>query len=105
MRGPGAREGENPALRIIFFRICHLLARCIEPIFIFDGPGRPLFKRGMNVKSGKPHWMEQYIEGFLEDFGCPFYRVAYNFVPFLCSSLTMMYFLRLRERLRLNWPS
>ena len=86
MRGPGTREGENPALRIILFRICHLLARCIEPIFIFNGPGHPPFKRGMNVKSGKLHWMEQYIEGFLEDFGCSFYHVAstllHSFVPY-----------------------
>jgi hypothetical protein len=28
----------------------------IQLIFVFDGPGHPLFKQGMDVKSGKPHW-------------------------------------------------
>lgn len=79
---PGTQQGENPALRILFFRICHLLAQSILPIFVADGPNRPRVKRGVNVRADKPHWMEAYIEDFVREAGCPMYRVRNSFTPF-----------------------
>ncbi|KAF8958353.1 hypothetical protein BDZ97DRAFT_1842326, partial [Flammula alnicola] len=42
------RAGENPAVRVLFYRLCHLLTLPIIPIFVFDGPDRPKVKRGVN---------------------------------------------------------
>ncbi|EDR06826.1 uncharacterized protein LACBIDRAFT_299727 [Laccaria bicolor S238N-H82] len=69
-----SQTGENPGLRTIFYRICHLLANSILPVFVEDGPGRPRVKRGVNVKADKPHWMEHYVEDFAREAGCPIYR-------------------------------
>lgn len=79
---PGTQQGENPALRIILFRICHLLAQSIQPILVADGPNHPRVKRGVNVKANKLHWMEAYIEDFVREAGCPMYRVHNRFTPF-----------------------
>ncbi|KAH8706402.1 hypothetical protein BGZ61DRAFT_531595 [Ilyonectria robusta] len=46
-----ARGGTNPAIRTLFYRLTRLLATPIEPIFVFDGPNKPVFKR--NKRSGR----------------------------------------------------
>ncbi len=43
------KEGENPELRTLFFRCAQLLRAPIIPLFIFDGPKRPEFKRGKHI--------------------------------------------------------
>ncbi|KAF9471371.1 PIN domain-like protein, partial [Pholiota conissans] len=68
-RGKGTRGGENPAARILFNRLCRLLALPIIPIFIFDGPARPAKKRGTNVIHAKPHWLTPSFQKFIEVFG------------------------------------
>ncbi|KKP02709.1 hypothetical protein THAR02_05162 [Trichoderma harzianum] len=40
-----ARGGTNPAIRTLFYRLVRLLGTPIQPIFIFDGPNKPKFKR------------------------------------------------------------
>ncbi|KAK4458684.1 hypothetical protein QBC42DRAFT_340870 [Cladorrhinum samala] len=40
-----ARGGSNPAIRTLFYRLVRLLTLAIHPIFVFDGPQKPLFKR------------------------------------------------------------
>ena len=40
-----ARGGANPAIRTLFYRLVRLLSLPIRPIFVFDGPNKPLFKR------------------------------------------------------------
>jgi hypothetical protein len=100
---PRTQQGENPALRIIFFRVCHLLAQSIQPVFVADGPDRPRVKRSVNVRADKPHWMEAYVEDFVREAGCPMYRVRNPFTPFfLFFSLTLI---RPQERLRPSWLS
>lgn len=42
--------GSNPATRTLFYRLVRLLACSITPIFVFDGPSKPAFKR--NKRSG-----------------------------------------------------
>lgn len=37
--------GSNPAIRTLFYRLVRLLSLSIIPIFVFDGPNKPLFKR------------------------------------------------------------
>ncbi|KAK2064598.1 hypothetical protein LY76DRAFT_501302 [Colletotrichum caudatum] len=46
-----ARGGTNPAIRTLFYRLVRLLGLGIQPIFVFDGPHKPAFKR--NKRSGR----------------------------------------------------
>ena len=40
-----ARGGANPAIRTLFYRLVRLLSLPIRPVFVFDGPNKPIFKR------------------------------------------------------------
>lgn len=40
-----AQGGSNPAIRTIFYRLVRLLSHAIQPVFVFDGPNKPAFKR------------------------------------------------------------
>lgn len=62
------KEGENPELRTIFFRLTRLLKLPFLPLFVFDGPMRPDIKRGKSIDK-KPHWMIQGMQRMLEAFG------------------------------------
>lgn len=62
------REGENPELRTLFFRCTRLMSTPFLPLFVFDGPKRPEFKRGKRV-SGKNHWMVQGMQEIINAFG------------------------------------
>lgn len=46
-----AKGGSNPAIRTLFYRLLRLLGLYIQPIFVFDGPNKPVFKR--NKRSGR----------------------------------------------------
>ncbi|KAH8677723.1 hypothetical protein BX600DRAFT_450572 [Xylariales sp. PMI_506] len=46
-----AKGGSNPAIRTLFYRLLRLLSLSIQPIFVFDGPNKPVFKR--NKRSGR----------------------------------------------------
>ncbi|KAK6086785.1 Flap structure-specific endonuclease [Seiridium cupressi] len=46
-----ARGGSNPAIRTLFYRLLRLLSLHIQPVFVFDGPNKPVFKR--NKRSGR----------------------------------------------------
>ncbi|KAK3906459.1 hypothetical protein C8A05DRAFT_40732 [Staphylotrichum tortipilum] len=39
------KGGTNPAIRTLFYRLLRLLSLAIHPIFVFDGPNKPTFKR------------------------------------------------------------
>ncbi|KAH8906559.1 hypothetical protein BR93DRAFT_968151 [Coniochaeta sp. PMI_546] len=41
-----AKGGSNPAIRTLFYRLVRLLGHSIQPLFVFDGPHKPAFKRG-----------------------------------------------------------
>jgi Holliday junction resolvase YEN1 len=42
--------GTNPALRTLYYRLIRLLSLSIQPLFVFDGPHKPPFKR--NKRTG-----------------------------------------------------
>ena len=77
--GQGTQAGENPAIRILFYRLCRLLTLPIIPIFVFDGPDRPKVKRGVNVKTGKSHWLSLPFKKFIEVFGYFWYMVSTSY--------------------------
>ncbi|KAN0064834.1 hypothetical protein ACQY0O_001891 [Thecaphora frezii] len=41
--------GSNPHLRTLFYRLARLLSLPVLPLFVFDGPKRPAWKRGKKV--------------------------------------------------------
>lgn len=67
------KGGSNPALRTLYYRLLRLLSLGIQPLFVFDGPNRPPFKR--NVKTN-PHSVSlpNYLsKQLLKLFGFPFH--------------------------------
>src|SRR5258708_30249578 len=71
-----SREGENPELRLVFFRLARLLALPILPLFVFDGKQRPSWKRNKEI-SRKPHWMVQGCKDMILAFGFEWKQVRW----------------------------
>ncbi|RXG50393.1 hypothetical protein VDGE_04066 [Verticillium dahliae] len=46
-----AKGGTNPAIRTLFYRLVRLVGLPVQPVFVFDGPNKPIFKR--NKRSGR----------------------------------------------------
>ena len=44
-----ASGGKNPELRTLYYRLIRLLSLSIQPLFVFDGPHKPPFKRGSQI--------------------------------------------------------
>lgn len=70
------RGGSNPALRTFYYRLLRLLSLNIHPLFVFDGPNKPLFKR--NKKVGGPGVRVASVPEFLakqllKQFGFPWH--------------------------------
>ncbi|KAG5725110.1 Flap endonuclease GEN like protein [Termitomyces sp. T112] len=62
------REGENPVLRTLFFRCATLMRSPFLPLFVFDGPKRPEWKRGKKIdRSG--HKLIPGMKAIVEAFG------------------------------------
>ncbi|KAF7191153.1 Flap endonuclease GEN-like 1 [Pseudocercospora fuligena] len=70
------KGGSNPALRTFYYRLLRLLTLNIHPLFVFDGPNKPLFKR--NKKVGGPGVRVASVPEFLakqllKHFGFPWH--------------------------------
>ncbi|SPO24380.1 uncharacterized protein UTRI_03648 [Ustilago trichophora] len=65
--------GSNPYLRLLFYRLAKLLSLPVLPVFVFDGPRRPTWKRGKQVK-GRQHAIEQPFTQLIEAFGYQWHR-------------------------------
>ncbi|KAG7443108.1 PIN domain-like protein [Guyanagaster necrorhizus] len=63
------QEGENPELRTLFFRLEILLRNPILPLFMFDGPGRPAWKRGRRINTWSENALTDGLKAFIEAFG------------------------------------
>ncbi|KAF8868453.1 PIN domain-like protein [Gymnopilus junonius] len=59
---------KNPELATLFARCSRLVQLAVNPLFIFDGPGRPRRKRGKHVR-GNPHWIECDFKKMLDALG------------------------------------
>lgn len=69
------QAGENVPLQILFWQICRLLSLAVTPIFVFDGPKRPILKRNRNVKMA-PHALMQAYEELIRRAGFHSYVVS-----------------------------
>ncbi|KAF8155804.1 PIN domain-like protein, partial [Crassisporium funariophilum] len=67
--------GQNPELRILFFRLAWLSRAAVSAIFIFDGENRPKRKRGKTVRP-MPHWLTSAFKEFISGFGFQFYTAT-----------------------------
>ena len=65
--------GSNPAIRTFYYRLLRLLSTSIQPLFIFEGPNKPPFKR--NKRTGQHGAMVPNLltKQLLKLFGFPFY--------------------------------
>ena len=63
-----AQAGENPELRALFYRLCHILRRPITAVFVFDGPQRATHKRDRRVVT-QPIWITRLFRDFIAAFG------------------------------------
>ncbi|KDN53140.1 PIN domain-like protein [Tilletiaria anomala UBC 951] len=57
-KGLPGEVGPNASLRMIFYRLVNLFSLPILPVFVFDGPRKPSFKRGKET-SRALHWKAQ----------------------------------------------
>ena len=70
------KGGSNPALRTFYYRLLRLLTLNIHPLFVFDGPNKPEWKRGKRV--GGPGVRVASVPEFLakqllKQFGLPWH--------------------------------
>ncbi|KAJ6600862.1 hypothetical protein B0H10DRAFT_1958552 [Mycena sp. CBHHK59/15] len=61
------------ALKTLFYQLCNLQEAPVTPIFVFDGPGRPVFKRGVAVSHNQP-WLIGPLKDLLTAFRYYFYE-------------------------------
>lgn len=67
------KGGSNPALRTLYYRLLRLLSLNIQPLFVFDGPHKPPFKRNAKTSQNTvslPNFMTKQL---LKQFGFPFH--------------------------------
>ena len=64
------QKGSNPALRTFHYRLCRLLQSNLLPLFVFDGPAKPPFKRN-HATSGftGQHWQTTQLKRLVAAFG------------------------------------
>ncbi|GLB37248.1 putative xeroderma pigmentosum G N-region [Lyophyllum shimeji] len=64
-----SKEGENPQLRLMFFRLRQLSELPILPLFVFDGRQRPKVKRGSKMGKSGSHALTDHMKKMLDAFG------------------------------------
>ena len=70
--------GENPELRILFYRIACFRKLPIHLVFVFDGENRPALKRGINVRV-KAHALTNSFQELIEQYGYSSHTVESTF--------------------------
>ncbi|TFK54033.1 PIN domain-like protein [Heliocybe sulcata] len=64
-----SQGGENPQLRLLFFRLAQLSELPLLPLFIFDGRERPKVKRGSKKGKSGSHALTDGFRRMLDQFG------------------------------------
>ncbi|KAL9015930.1 MAG: hypothetical protein Q9185_006698 [Variospora sp. 1 TL-2023] len=65
--------GSNPALRTLYYRLIRLLSLSISPLFVFDGPNKPPFKRNVMTGSLGAQLPNFIMKQLLDVFGFPYH--------------------------------
>ncbi len=66
-------KGSNPEVKELLRRLAKLLNYAVVPVFVFDGPDRPKFKRGRKVIHSPGPLVEAFQE-LIDAFG--FYHLT-----------------------------
>ncbi|OAL52310.1 hypothetical protein IQ07DRAFT_366739 [Pyrenochaeta sp. DS3sAY3a] len=66
-----SKGGTNPALRTFYYRLLRLINLSIHPIFVFDGPNKPPFKRNKRTGPNVASIPEFLAKQLLKQFGFP----------------------------------
>ena len=69
-----ASGGKNPELRTLYYRLLRLLSLSIQPLFVFDGPDKPPFKRGVRTNpdaAAASAYFSKHTKDLLSLFGFP----------------------------------
>ena len=66
-----SKGGTNPALRTFYYRLLRLIALDIHPVFVFDGPNKPPFKRNKRTGPNVASIPEFLAKQLLKQFGFP----------------------------------
>ena len=66
-----SKGGTNPALRTFYYRLLRLIALSIHPVFVFDGPNKPPFKRNKRTGPNVACIPEFLAKQLLKQFGYP----------------------------------
>ncbi|KAF1845413.1 flap structure-specific endonuclease-like protein [Cucurbitaria berberidis CBS 394.84] len=66
-----SKGGTNPALRTFYYRLLRLIALAIHPVFVFDGPNKPPFKRNKRTGPNVASIPEFLAKQLLKQFGYP----------------------------------
>ncbi|KAF2642506.1 hypothetical protein P280DRAFT_497337 [Massarina eburnea CBS 473.64] len=66
-----SKGGSNPALRTFYYRLLRLIALSIHPVFVFDGPNKPPFKRNKRTGPNVASIPEFLAKQLLKQFGFP----------------------------------
>jgi len=66
--------GNNPALRTLYYRLIRLLHLNITPLFVFDGPNRPVFKRNHKTNTVMTPTLTRSTKALLKLFGFPYHE-------------------------------
>jgi Holliday junction resolvase YEN1 len=66
-----SKGGTNPALRTFYYRLLRMISLSIHPIFVFDGPNKPPFKRNKRTGPNVASIPEFLAKQLLKQFGFP----------------------------------
>lgn len=67
------KGGQNPVLRTLYYRLLRLLSLAITPLFVFDGPNKPPFKRNKKIGHNVASLPDFLTRQLLKQFGFPFH--------------------------------
>jgi Holliday junction resolvase YEN1 len=65
--------GSNPAIRTLYYRLLRLLSASVQPLFVFDGPRKPTFKRNKRSGHNAGSLSNVLTKQMLKLFGFPFH--------------------------------
>ena len=65
--------GTNPAIRTFYYRLLRLLSASVQPLFVFDGPRKPMFKRNKRSGHNAGSLPNVLTKQLLKLFGFPFH--------------------------------
>lgn len=71
-----SKGGENPQLRLLFYRMRRLVEMAFIPLFVFDGRERPPVKRGSRVGKSGTHKLTADTKKLLDVFGMEWRTVS-----------------------------